>query len=190
VPRVVVVGTSGAGKSTVAAALAALYEVPHVDLDDLATGPRWTRVPDDVFRACVQATLDTPAWIIDGDYQRKLGNRVLEQAEMAIWLDLPLRVEPAADVAKIDVRDLVQRGECGRDRALTVTTRPDNNHSGHYGGSLAEPPRHPSRATATVLACARLGNRCMSDVARRAKIFRWPRLLWRSVQRRTKIDSI
>jgi adenylate kinase family enzyme len=95
VPRVVVVGTSGAGKSTVAAALAALYEVPHVDLDDLATGPRWTRVPDDVFRACVQATLDTPAWIIDGDYQRKLGNRVLEQAEMAIWLDLPLRVSLA-----------------------------------------------------------------------------------------------
>jgi adenylate kinase family enzyme len=95
VPRVVVVGTSGAGKSTVAAALAALYGVPHVDLDDLATGPRWTRVPDDVFRARVQATLDTPAWIIDGDYQRKLGNRVLEHAEMAIWLDLPLRVSLA-----------------------------------------------------------------------------------------------
>jgi adenylate kinase family enzyme len=95
VPKVVVVGTSGAGKSTVAAALAALYGVPHVDLDDLATGPNWTKVPDEVFRARVQATLGTPAWIIDGDYQRKLGDTVLEQADMAIWLDLPLGVSLA-----------------------------------------------------------------------------------------------
>jgi adenylate kinase family enzyme len=54
---VIVFGTSGAGKSAVAAALAALYEVPHVDLDDLATDPNWRRVPDDVFRARVQAVL-------------------------------------------------------------------------------------------------------------------------------------
>jgi adenylate kinase family enzyme len=89
--KAIVLGTSGAGKSTVAAALATLYEVSHVDLDDLATGPNWSNVPDDEFRARVRAVLDTPGWVIDGDFQRKLGDLVLSRAEIAIWLDLPLR---------------------------------------------------------------------------------------------------
>jgi len=48
--KAAVLGTSGAGKSTVAAALASLNKVPHVDLDDLAIGPSWQSVPDDQFR--------------------------------------------------------------------------------------------------------------------------------------------
>lgn len=83
-PRVVVLGTSGAGKSTVAAALAALHGMPHVDLDDLAA--------DGNFQARVNAILQTPEWIIDGDFQQALGDSVLSAAELAVWLDLPLRV--------------------------------------------------------------------------------------------------
>jgi len=92
VQKAVVLGTSGAGKSSVAAALAALYGIPHVDLDHLSTAPDWRTVPDDEFRARVHAVLETPAWIIDGDFQRKLGDLVLSRADIAIWLDLPLRI--------------------------------------------------------------------------------------------------
>ena len=94
-PRIVVLGTSGAGKSTVAGDLSRIYGCPHVDLDDLARGPNWQRVSDEEFQRRVHTALAAPEWIIDGDYQRKLGDDVLKRAETAIWLDLPLRVSLA-----------------------------------------------------------------------------------------------
>jgi adenylate kinase family enzyme len=104
VKRVVVLGTSGAGKTTLAAALSRLHELPHIDLDVLAAGPdRHQKAPTQEFRARVSAVLDGPRWVIDGDYERgrtpgrwtgstKLGDLVLGRADTAIWLDLPLRV--------------------------------------------------------------------------------------------------
>ena len=83
-PRIVVLGTSGAGKSTLATALARFYVIPHIDLDEL---------PNDELRARVEHVLaTTPAWVIDGDYQRLVGDSVLSAAGTAVWLDLPLRV--------------------------------------------------------------------------------------------------
>ena len=34
----------------------------------------------------------TDSWVIDGSYQSKLGDLVLRQADLVVWLDLPLRV--------------------------------------------------------------------------------------------------
>lgn len=39
--------------------------------------------------------LERPGWVIDGDYRRLLGDAVLARAELAVWLDLPLRVSLA-----------------------------------------------------------------------------------------------
>lgn len=44
-PRILVVGTSGAGKSRLAGQLAAALGVPHVELDALYWGPDWTPRP-------------------------------------------------------------------------------------------------------------------------------------------------
>jgi adenylate kinase family enzyme len=87
VPRIVVLGTSGSGKSTVAAALAAIYDVRHVDLDDLAE--------HEDFRARIGDVVAAPNWVIDGDYQRVLGDSVLAASDTAVWLDLPLSVSLA-----------------------------------------------------------------------------------------------
>lgn len=37
-PRIIVVGTTGSGKTTLARALAKAYNLPHTSLDDLGTG--------------------------------------------------------------------------------------------------------------------------------------------------------
>ncbi|HTE18391.1 MAG TPA: AAA family ATPase, partial [Armatimonadota bacterium] len=44
--RIVVVGSSGAGKSTMAAALSQRLGLPHIELDALRHGPNWVEVPD------------------------------------------------------------------------------------------------------------------------------------------------
>jgi len=40
--RVLVAGTSGAGKMTVAGRVAALLDIPHVEIDAFFHGPGWT----------------------------------------------------------------------------------------------------------------------------------------------------
>lgn len=89
--RVVILGTSGAGKSSVARALSDAYHLPHIDLDDLTTGT-YPPVTGEAFVSRVCGVVAQPDWIIDGDYQWRLGDLVLSQAELAVWLDLPLRV--------------------------------------------------------------------------------------------------
>jgi adenylate kinase family enzyme len=90
--RIAVVGGSGSGKSTVARRLAERHQLAYVELDALHWGPNWTPCPDDEFRARVEAATAGEAWVVDGDYTGKVGELVLERAELIVWLDLPLRV--------------------------------------------------------------------------------------------------
>jgi adenylate kinase family enzyme len=90
-PRIVVVGSSGSGKTTLARRLAENLGVPHIELDALHHGPNWTEAPRDEFRAMVTEAISGDDWVVDGNYHGKLDDLVLEQADLVVWLDLPLR---------------------------------------------------------------------------------------------------
>ena len=85
-----VVGTTGSGKTTVARRLAAHHEVPHIELDALHWGPGWTEPRTDDFRARVESAISVSGWVVDGSYHGKLGDLVLERADLVVWLDPPL----------------------------------------------------------------------------------------------------
>ena len=90
--RIVVVGGSGSGKTTVARRLAERNDLEYVELDALHWGPNWTPCPRDEFRARVEAAISGDGWVVDGNYTGLLGDSVLERADLVVWLDLPLRV--------------------------------------------------------------------------------------------------
>jgi adenylate kinase family enzyme len=92
--RITVRGSSGAGKSTFSQELARRLDVPWIELDGLHHGPDWSAPPDEVFRERVLAAMDAApdGWVIDGDYDNKLGDTVLGAADTIVWLDLPLWV--------------------------------------------------------------------------------------------------
>lgn len=90
-PRIVIVGTTGSGKTALARDLARALELPHVELDALNWGPNWTPVPVDVFRDRVQEALRSDAWICEGNY-RAVHDLVWPRAEELVWLDYPFRV--------------------------------------------------------------------------------------------------
>jgi adenylate kinase family enzyme len=92
--RVAVKGTSGAGKTTFAARLAKRLNVPHIELDGLHHGPNWSEPTAQEFQKRVRAAMDAnpDGWVIDGNYERKLGNMVNDAADTLVWLDLPLHV--------------------------------------------------------------------------------------------------
>jgi adenylate kinase family enzyme len=88
--RINVVGTSSVGKTTMAAALASLLRVPHVELDALYWEPNWTEATDDVLRERVSGAIVGDRWIVDGNYA-KVRDLIWDRAEAIVWLDLPLR---------------------------------------------------------------------------------------------------
>jgi adenylate kinase family enzyme len=92
--RIVIKGTSGVGKTTFGAELAARLGVSFIELDALHHGPNWSAPPDDVFRDRVRVAMEAApdGWVIDGSYDTKLGDTVLGAADTIVWLDLPLRV--------------------------------------------------------------------------------------------------
>lgn len=93
--RVNVKGISGSGKSTFSKELAERLGVPYLELDGVHhIGPNWTEATADELQASVRAFMEAApdGWVIDGNYERKLGSLVLDAADTIVWLDLPLRV--------------------------------------------------------------------------------------------------
>jgi adenylate kinase family enzyme len=88
--KVAVIGPTGSGKTTVARALAQRFDVPHIELDALFWKPNWTETPPDEFKHRVAEALGDGGWVVDGNYAGRLGSFVLDQADLVVWLDLPL----------------------------------------------------------------------------------------------------
>ena len=67
--RIVVVGTSGAGKTTLARRIAALLMLPHIELDAINWQPGWrdlTRHDPEEFVRRVDEATQAAAWVVDG----------------------------------------------------------------------------------------------------------------------------
>ena len=88
----VVASASGCGKTTVGRAIAERLRVPFVELDALHHGPGWTEASAEELQAKVKPIVESEAWVVDGNYRGKLGDLVLERADLVVWLDLPMRV--------------------------------------------------------------------------------------------------
>ncbi len=84
--RIAVSGTTGSGKTTLAASLAALTGAPHVELDALYWEPDWTEAPPEIFRARVAAALAGDRWVSDGNYS-VVRDITWARAELLLWLD-------------------------------------------------------------------------------------------------------
>ena len=88
----IVASASGNGKTTLGRELARRLDVPFVEMDALVHGPNWVETPDDELRAQVEPLVAADGWVIDGTYRSKLGDLVLDHADLVVWLDLPIRV--------------------------------------------------------------------------------------------------
>lgn len=84
--RVVVVGCSGAGKTTFARQLAQLLGAPHIELDALYWLPNWVHRPTDEFCALVAEAISQEQWVTDGNY-RAVRDLVQSRATAVIWLN-------------------------------------------------------------------------------------------------------
>ena len=84
--RIVILGTTGSGKTTLAQRLSRMLGVPTVELDAIRHGPNWTETPDDVFRRRVADALRREGWVVDGNYS-VARDIIWPRATTLIWLD-------------------------------------------------------------------------------------------------------
>jgi adenylate kinase family enzyme len=84
--RLLVAGTSGSGKTTVARLVSTSLGVPHTEIDGLFHGPGWTPRPG--FDADVRQLAALPSWVTEWQYDS--ARPVLAaRADLLVWLDLP-----------------------------------------------------------------------------------------------------
>lgn len=88
--RLVVIGVTGAGKSTLAKQLSEHLHLEYVELDALHWQPNWTPSPLPEFRERAQAVLSaTDGWVVAGNYH-VVRDLVWPKAEAIMWLDYSL----------------------------------------------------------------------------------------------------
>jgi adenylate kinase family enzyme len=103
--RIAVAGPSGAGKTTLAARIAELLGIPHIELDGLFHGPGWT--PRESFAADVDAFSAGPNWVTEWQYPA--ARAVLaDRADLLVWLDFT-RATVMRQVVRRTVRRRLRR---------------------------------------------------------------------------------
>ena len=109
--RILLVGSSNSGKSTLGAFLHQTLELPLVEIDDLAWQPGWQMITPEALRPKIQAVVQQPAWILVGNYG-STQDLSWPEAELVIWLDLPRYVVVWRSIVRSIQRTLKQTPVC------------------------------------------------------------------------------
>ena len=89
--RIGIVGTSGAGKTTLGIELARRTGGVFVEVDAILHKPNWVRATDAELRNGIDRKIaGHDRWIIDSLCESQLGDYISSQLDLIVWLDLPL----------------------------------------------------------------------------------------------------
>jgi adenylate kinase family enzyme len=111
VQRISVIGSAGAGKTTLARELSRRLDLPHIELDSIAHQPGWTLLERGLFQQRVSERVAAKRWVSCGNYgSHGVAPLVWARADTIVWLDLP-RVVVTARTLTRSLRRLLTRQE-------------------------------------------------------------------------------
>jgi hypothetical protein len=113
--RALVIGISGAGKSTFSKRLAEATRLPLIHLDREFWQPGWNVTLREPWRAKVKQLAQRESWIMDGNFDSSLDLR-LPRADTVFWFDSLPSPRPVANGCHL--RAGAQRPRAGLPRAM------------------------------------------------------------------------
>jgi adenylate kinase family enzyme len=90
--KIVVIGSAGAGKSTLARKIASKIGAKYLELDSVHHQPNWQPINKEEFRQVVDEVTQGSSWVIDGNYYSTVGLDTWRCADAVVWLDRPFAV--------------------------------------------------------------------------------------------------
>ena len=109
--RIVVVGNSGSGKSTVSREIGARLGLPVLEMDSVYHLENWQPRANDEFRAIISDFISKDGWVVDGNYTNMDVDEFLwPRADTIVWLDVG-RSTATWRVLRRSVRRAVTREE-------------------------------------------------------------------------------
>lgn len=84
--RIIVIGTTSSGKSTLAQRISARLGLKFIELDALYWQPNWTPAALEDFRASVTIAIRSEGWVVAGNYH-VVRDLIWPRAEAIVWLD-------------------------------------------------------------------------------------------------------
>ncbi len=89
--RIVIIGSSSSGKTTLAKELSHKLNIQHKELDSFYWEPNWTEADPKIFRERVDCFTKQSNWITDGNFSQ-VQDLVWSRATTIIWLDYPFNI--------------------------------------------------------------------------------------------------
>jgi adenylate kinase family enzyme len=86
--RILVVGSCGAGKTSLSLQLADVTGLPVIHLDQYYWLPNWQKPKDEVWEEKIKVLCQQPKWIMDGNFSNTLAKRA-SYANLIIFVDTP-----------------------------------------------------------------------------------------------------
>jgi adenylate kinase family enzyme len=89
--RVLVIGASGAGKSSLAAKISAVSGLPYTPTDDFYWQDNWCPASEESVIAAADRVTAQTRWVLDGNFDDQR-HFVWQRADTVVWLDFPRRI--------------------------------------------------------------------------------------------------
>ena len=110
--RIVIMGSTGVGKTTLGKQLSTQLDIPFVELDNLFWLEEWQGRSKSEFQDIVGAYASKESWIMDGNYE-SVRHIIWSEADTLIWLDYSFGVIFYRLVKRILLRAISKEIVCG-----------------------------------------------------------------------------